>query len=175
MQKKGDIWISAVLYFGLGIIIISILLAAGLPVINKLRDKNIIIQSKQVIHALDQNIREVAREGPGSQRIVSVNLKKGVLLINDQEETITWNYPTSKILISELNVPVPEGTLRIMTGSTGQKATYNVNISANYTNIADLTRPGGRPNTFLGLTDFVIRNEGIVNKKITVILSEANG
>ena len=41
MNKKGDIWVSAILYFGLGIIVIAILLAAGLPVINKLKDKNI--------------------------------------------------------------------------------------------------------------------------------------
>mgnify|MGYP001558011191 FL=1 len=58
MGKKGaSIWISAVLYFGIGIIILTILLTAGLPVINKLRDKNIVIQTKQVMHTLDENIR----------------------------------------------------------------------------------------------------------------------
>ena len=62
MQKKGDVWISAILYFGIGIVIITILLTAGLPVINKLRDKNIIIQTKQVMHTMDDNIREVIKE-----------------------------------------------------------------------------------------------------------------
>ena len=51
-MKKGDIWISAALYFGLGIVVLSLILAAGLPVINKLRDKNIIIQTKEIMFKL---------------------------------------------------------------------------------------------------------------------------
>ena len=76
-SKKADVWVSAVLYFGLGIIVISLLLAAGLPAINKLRDKNVIIQTKEVFQVLDKNIRDVVRGGPGSQRVVSVDIKKG--------------------------------------------------------------------------------------------------
>ena len=82
MQKKGDVWISAILYFGIGIVIITILLTAGLPVINKLRDKNIIIQTKQVMHTMDDNIREVIKEGTGSQRVVTVNIKKGTINVS---------------------------------------------------------------------------------------------
>ena len=59
MNKKGDsTWISAVLYFGIGIIIISILLAAGTPVVNRIRDKNTILQTKETMSNLDDNIRE---------------------------------------------------------------------------------------------------------------------
>ena len=75
MNKKGDVWISAILYFGIGIVVITIILAAGLPVINRLRDKNVIIQTKQVMHTIDDNIREVIREGPGSQRVVTISAK----------------------------------------------------------------------------------------------------
>ena len=40
--KKGEVWISAALYFGLGIIIITLILTAGMPVINKLTNRNTI-------------------------------------------------------------------------------------------------------------------------------------
>ena len=118
-SKKADVWVSAVLYFGLGIIVISLLLAAGLPAINKLRDKNVIIQTKEVFQVLDKNIRDVVRGGPGSQRVVSVDIKKGDFKIdgNDRKEIISWEY-TSKIAISEpgnnegLAVPVSEGNLK---------------------------------------------------------------
>ena len=36
IRKRGDIWISAVLYMALGIIVIALILAASLPVIDRL-------------------------------------------------------------------------------------------------------------------------------------------
>src|SRR3990167_9519809 len=89
-NKKGDIWISAVLYFGLGIVVLSLILAAGLPVINKLRDKNIIIQTKDIMFSLDNLIRDVARSGAGEQRAVNLDIKKGQFLINNNHDTINW-------------------------------------------------------------------------------------
>lgn len=174
MKKRGSVWISAVLYFGLGIVVISILLAAGMPVINKLRDKNVVIQSKEVMHTLDQNIREVIREGPGSQRIVTVNIKKGAFIIDESpdRERIVWVYNNSKILISDLDTEVFEGKLTILTtkGSTG----YNIEIYTEYGTIADLTRPSDRQYTLVGINDLVIRNNGLEGGKIVVSISEAN-
>ena len=71
-SKKADIWISAALYFGLGIIVITIILSAGLPLINRLKDKNTVIETKDVMFKLDTAIREVIRNGPGEQRSLSL-------------------------------------------------------------------------------------------------------
>jgi len=174
MQKKGDIWISAVLYFGLGIVIITILLAAGLPVINKLRDKNIVIQTKQVMHTIDQNIREVIKEGPGSQRIVTMNIKKGSFIVDQDGDLLIWAYNGSKILISDPGVYVPEGKLTIKTEKAAVKNTYNIQIYSNYSGIADITRPAGKPLTLVGITDLVIRNEGLEAGTLKVSISETN-
>ena len=46
-MKNGQTWISAVLYIALGTILLTIILAAGLPVINNLRDKNVVIQTQR--------------------------------------------------------------------------------------------------------------------------------
>src|SRR3989344_8053080 len=99
-SKKADVWVSAVLYFGLGIIVITLLLAAGLPVINKLRDKNIAIQTKEVFHTLDQNVREVLKGGPGTQRVVTLNIKRGEFKVIAALSLIEWRYK-SKIFLSE--------------------------------------------------------------------------
>ncbi len=161
MKKKGDIWISAILYFGLGIVVITILLAAGLPVINKLRDKNVVIQTKQVMHALDQNIREVIREGPGSQRVVTMNVKKGAFIVDEEYEKIIWGYNNSKALISEPYLNVPEGKLTIRTENGTTRGSYNIIIYTDYSDLADITRPPGKPLTIIGINDLVIRNEGL--------------
>ena len=175
MQKKGDIWISAVLYFGLGIVVISILLAAGLPVINKLRDKNVVIQSKQVMHTLDQNIREVVKEGPGSQRVVTINIKKGVFVLDDKNSLVIWQYNNSKVLISDPGIPVFEGKLNIITSNAAVKNTYNIQIYTDYSGLVNVIRPAGKTGTMTGISDLVIRNEGAgANGLINVRISEAN-
>ncbi len=174
MQKKGDVWISAVLYFGLGILVISILLAAGLPVINKLRDKNVVLQTKEVMHTLDQNVREVIREGPGSQRVLTINIKKGSFVIDELEDKILWQYNDSRILISEPGIDVVEGKLIIKTLNAATKGKYNIEIATQYRGIADINQAEGRVSTLVGLNDLVIRNEGIVNNLVVVSIAEVN-
>lgn len=187
MQKKGDVWISAILYFGIGIVVLTILLTAGLPVINKLRDKNVIIQSKELMHALDENIREVMKEGPGSQRIVTVNLKKGSLEINNNK--VKWTYDRSKIPISEPNpigtpnnggVVAEEGNLAVKTTQGSEKGIYIVEIYIDYKDLAIVEREAGSSTTLVGLTDLLVRNEGVPDgqiagqEKVKILIRETN-
>ncbi|MBS3168047.1 hypothetical protein J4216_02915 [Candidatus Woesearchaeota archaeon] len=173
-KKGASVWISAVLYFGLGIIIISVLLAAGLPVVNKLKDKNIIIQSKEVMHKLDDNVREVVREGPGSQRIVTVNIRKGSFVLDDQRETIAWNFNDSRVKISEEGIDVSEGKLIVRTDSTNTNNRYSINVYTNYSGFANITNKQGKSNTLVGLNDLIIRNEGVFNNAVVVSIAEVN-
>ncbi len=172
MEKRGDIWVSAILYFGIGIVLITVVLAAGLPVINRLRDKNVVIQTKQVMHTLDENIREVVKEGPGSQRVVTVNIKKGSFIIDEDvdgdnigENIVKWRYENAKVPISQPNDPnmppatiVEEGKLNIITYNAAQDKTYDIEIYINYNSLADITKDG--TNTLSGLSDLVIINKG---------------
>lgn len=167
-MKKGDVWVSAILYFGLGIVVITILLVAGLPVINKLRDKNIVIQTKEVMHTIDQNVREVIKEGPGSQRVVSLNIKKGNIKVENNNR-IVWEYKGSKIPISEPNdaatcgtdstIEVAEGKLNIVTCHAAVAKTYDITIYSEY---SEAGLQGSGITTLQGLSDLVIRNEGVV-------------
>ena len=74
MEKKGDIWVSAVLYIALGMVVITIILSAGMPLINKMKDKNTIVQTKDLFFNLNANIETVANEGLGSKRFISTFL-----------------------------------------------------------------------------------------------------
>ena len=100
MDKKGDVWISAVLYFGLGMVILTIILSAGIPVINKLRDKNVIIQTKEIMQVLDKTVLNVASEGAGSQRTLSVDITKGQMTLLKENDKIEWKF-RSNAAISE--------------------------------------------------------------------------
>ena len=74
---KGQVWISAVLYIAIGIVAISLILSAGLPLIYKMRDRNTVMQTKDLLHTFDSSIRQVASEGLGSQRVLDPVIIKG--------------------------------------------------------------------------------------------------
>jgi len=175
-SKKADIWISAALYFGLGIIVITIILSAGLPLINRLKDKNTVIETKDVMFKLDTAIREVIRNGPGEQRSLSLEIKKGDLSINNNENTLTWSYKTSALL-SEPGLTISEGNLNITTENTGVKDEYLVTLSLNYEGLADLKKSSTPDPTedlikVSGQNRIIIKNVGTVNSKIAVTFNK---
>lgn len=174
MKRKGSVWISAALYFGLGIVVLSIIIAAGTPVINKLRDKNVAIQTKEVFFKLDNNIREVARGGPGTQRLLHVEIKKGDLSFT--EEGASWTYQTKALLSEpmpqggdEADYIINEGNLEILTKQTsGSK--YDLRISLDYEELEIIPEVL----TAKGATDLIIKNEGDTNdnNKVEIKISE---
>ena len=175
-NKKGAaVWVSAVLYFGLGIILLTIILSAGLPTINKIRDKNIITQSKEIMHTADAAIREVIRQGPGAQRVLNLQLRKGQLSILDNEEKVSWTY-NAKIAISEIDAPDPiaEGNLQLSTKTGVEKNTFNIEIQTEYLDLADLTFQSATPN-IEGTSTISIKNEGLTedaNPKPSITIKE---
>lgn len=161
MKKKGvATWISAVLYFGLGIIILTIVLTSAMPVIKKVRDKNIALQSKEMLVSLDSAIREVYK-GVGSKRVLSIEVKKGKLYLlnstisnklenlediqlpNKNLNGTLWQYKTTSILTEpgdcsnqQQDVPeVTEGNLHIRTCLSDVEGEYIIQIWTEYENI----------------------------------------
>jgi len=176
-MKKGQIWVSAALYFGLGIIVLTIILTAGMPVINKLRDKNTVIQTKEVMNIMDNNIREVIRGGPGSQRVIEVEIKKGNFVINEDSETINWSME-SRALLSQPGETIEEGNLNIVTEETNVKDKYNVKIGIDYSHVMkdengegliDLEY-GPANNVISGMNELVIKNTGKQDGKIKITI-----
>src|SRR3989344_2132365 len=104
----AEIWVSAVLYVAIGTVVLTIILAAGLPVINKLRDKNTIVQTKNAMHELDDTIRTVVNEGPGSQRLRTLDFRSGELAIDQNIDKISWKMET-RFLESEPGISIKEG------------------------------------------------------------------
>src|SRR3989344_5316859 len=111
-MKKSMIWISAVLYIALGIAAISLVLAAGLPLINNLKDKNTIIETKEIMFTIDNTIRQVLSEAPGSRRTLYLEIQKGNLYIDeDGNNKIIWTMKI-KALIQEPEIIIEEATLK---------------------------------------------------------------
>lgn len=96
-KKKGDIWISAVLYMLIAVAVVLIVLKAGVPQVNKMKDQLLFSKAKQTMLMLNDEIRSVANEGYGSQRVVPVEIDSGVLKVENNR--LVWQMKTkSKIM-----------------------------------------------------------------------------
>ena len=137
MSKRGDVWISAVIYIAMSIIAITLIISAGVPLINKVRDRNTFQQTKEVMHTIDAAIQEVLSEGPGSRRYLSpVIINKGELYIRGrpygEQNKIVWTMETKALLIEPGRI-IREGNLKLALSQHNILAdTYVVNITMDY-------------------------------------------
>jgi hypothetical protein len=158
MNKKGvEVWVSAVIYIAISIVVLTVILSAGMPLIAKMRDRNAFLQTKGVMHDMDNVIKTVAGYGEGSQRPFTINIQKGSFMIDSTNDIIKWEMDSTDPLGIEpdVNIP-PEGALNIHATKTGTG--YKLQLSLNYTvyplNITSkLTSVAGNYN-------LLIKNEG---------------
>jgi len=175
-MKKGQTWISAVLYIALGTIIMTIILAAGMPIISKLKDKNIVIQTKEVMYGVDRAINTVLSEGPGSQRTVHIDVGRGDFIIDGNKEHINWSMET-KALLTAPGVMLHEGSLDILTKETAVEDKYVIMLGIDYSENADVKFGDVDPDivkTIKGRYSLIIKNKGPLEEgaKPTVHIKE---
>lgn len=187
MKKKGFVWVSAVLYIALGVVAISLVLSAGLPLINKMKDRNTVIQTKDLMHTIDKNIWQVRSEGIGSKRFLQpIIIKGGKLMIFSNEKggenknKIIWEMNT-KVKMMEACDPnkgadatctQSEGNLKMYSYLTKVEDEYKIVLELDYTNNIDISLPEGGEYTsgsgLIGNYGLAIENSGA--KTITLTL-----
>lgn len=138
-SKKGQIWVSAALYTALGLILITVILSVGMPFVNKIKDRNTILQTKNVLYEMDKLIREVELEGIGSRRPFFVDIEEGDFTIKDEgaEERIIWSIISENKLgiesgssVGQKGPLIEEGNLNIQSKKVGQG--YEINLWIDY-------------------------------------------
>jgi len=133
MSKKGDVWVSAVLYIALGMILITLILSAGLPLINKMRDKNVIVQTKNLLFNLNANIESVANEGAGSRRYISpVVISSGALSIDPTNDWVLWKMTTKNLMMEPNRMDTGPDSLKVFTEGALNMWTVETAIEGEY-------------------------------------------
>lgn len=160
MRKRGQIWISAVLYMALGVVILTIILAAGVPLIQKMKDKNTVTQTKNMFFVLDENVRGVLNEGPGAKRYLSpFEVRAGEFYVNTDKDLLTWKITTTAKLI-EPGIEMSEGAVKMQSTKTLLVDEFIMNLMLNYTNVAKLNLVSDFQNPFTGVYSLSIKNTG---------------
>ena len=158
-NKVGGIWISAVLYMALGILIISMILAVGLPAVQKMKDRFTLTQTQDLMLVLDENIRSVYQD-VGSQRTMDIKINRGIFEIDSDNDRIVWSL-TSSISRSEPDIVIDEGSLSILTQSTNVKGSYEVIFTLDYDGLLELTYSENQP-ILSGNSRISILNKGAI-------------
>lgn len=112
--RKAQIWESAVLYVLMTAIIMVIVLEAGVPLLKEMRDKAVFVQTRDNFISLNQHIEDVSNAGPGSQRLVPIQVKKGYLKVDN--EKIKWYMDTTADVIEPMT-KISTGNVKIASDS----------------------------------------------------------
>jgi hypothetical protein len=137
--RQGQTWVSAALYTAVGIILVTIVLSVGAPFVDKIQDRNTILQTKNIMFEMDKIIREVELEGVGSRRPFVLDISEGNLFINDLTgvEKIEWIFTSNDQLgiesgenIGDKGPRIQEGNLNIQSTRVGQG--YEINLWLDY-------------------------------------------
>ena len=179
IHKKGDVWISAVLYMALGVIVLTIILAAGVPMIQKMKDKNSFSQAKTVFFTLNQNINDVINEGPASRRYMSpFEIKSGEFTIDQANDRIIWSMKTKAKMMEPsydfkgdiTDVPeFQEGDLYLYAQDTNIVDEYIANLKLDYTNTAQIQLESPFAGPFAGTYSLTVEHTGTYEDNLPVI------
>lgn len=163
-KKKSQIWISAVLYVLIISVIMVIVLEAGVPIMDNLRDKSVFTQTRDNFISLDKHIREIGSAGPGSQRVVPLEIKKGELVLGNSQ--LKWKMDTVASIIQP-RTSIDLGNLRLGSDSDVDAYSNSTNfILQNYYIKAVFSRVGNE-------TSYATVNSTSMLKSVTNLKTSA--
>ncbi len=113
LNRVGQVWVETVIYTLIGLAVIGLVLAAALPKINEKKDEIMIEQSIEALGNIDDKIYEVQRAS-GNRRVVDLEVKKGMLIVDMEANTIFWELDSS-FEYSESGISIPIGRLNVTT------------------------------------------------------------
>lgn len=122
MQRKAQIWISAVIYVLIIVTALVIILATTQPLLDRMKDKATVQKQKDTMTALDEQISGVAAEGPGSQRVVPIDITGGKIAVSG--DSLTYSAETDTKVI-EPSTQLTAGNLVIGSGTDVKAYTQN--------------------------------------------------
>lgn len=122
VNRKSQVFVSAVLYLLITGIVMVLLLEAGIPVLEKARDKAIFDREQDQFLNLNQHIKDVASEGQGSKRIIPVQVEKGNLEV--EGNSLKWSMLTDARII-EPRTHISFGDLKVVSEFDVSATEYN--------------------------------------------------
>ena len=97
---KAIALISAVIFIGLTLAVAVIVYNAGMPVVLRMQHAAAVEKMKSVFSETDKIIQDVASEGNGSKRTVSLRFDIGKLTVNGSSDRLYWDFDSETVMVS---------------------------------------------------------------------------
>jgi len=97
-NKKGQMWISVIIYTLVAVLALVLILNTGLPILNEMKDRAVFSKVKDAMLSLDSQITDVASQGEGSQAIVNLEIRDGQAFIENNQ--FIWEIDTTNEIVS---------------------------------------------------------------------------
>jgi len=97
---KAIALISAVIFIGLTLAVTVIVYNAGMPVVMRMQHAAAVEKMKGVFSETDRIIEDVASEGNGSKRTVSLRFDIGTLTLNGSSDKLYWDFESESLIAS---------------------------------------------------------------------------
>lgn len=128
-NKRGQVWVETVIYTLVAFTLMGLVLAFARPKIEELQDKGVIEQSIEIVKEIDTIINNIG--STGNQRVLSVGISKGSLIIDGVDDDISFELESS-YEYSEPGADVQVDNLVVHNEQTGDINT--ISITATYSN-----------------------------------------
>jgi len=125
-EKGASEFISGVLMIFISFMGIALVIAMGLPALNRAKEAAAVNEATQNMRELDSVIREVASEGTGALRSMIMKVSDGSYAVNGKADTVDFAYEM-KYGLMERGTFYKEGNLYMMSGATAKASEYDVN------------------------------------------------
>jgi len=133
-NKKAQVWIETVIYTLIGLVLIGMVLAVAKPAIMKMKDQKIIDAAIVSMNELDNQVDGVRIEGVSSAKKAFFNVEKGQLIIDGENDKISFIIDDSAYAASEVEnsrtVNISASNLKVKTQKSGKN--YKVSIWREY-------------------------------------------
>ncbi|MBU3958134.1 MAG: hypothetical protein KKB25_03600 [Nanoarchaeota archaeon] len=122
--KALSLLISFVLITAIIIVAISVVLAVGLPAIERAKDAALISEAKNIMQSIDSAARQVLFEGNGAQRVFSVSSTGGDYFVEKSTDTVKFKLNSISGVIDP-GTRKTEGNLLIIAGADVKASEYD--------------------------------------------------
>jgi hypothetical protein len=96
--KKGNLWVSAIIYTLVAVFTVTLILNTGVPLLSEMKDRSVFEKVKEIMLEVDGQFTDLASQGEGSQSRLGLDIKEGEVSISDNE--IIWEIETKQALMS---------------------------------------------------------------------------
>jgi type II secretory pathway pseudopilin PulG len=127
VKNRGQVWVETVIYTLIGLAIIGLVLAVALPKVNQKKDEILINNAIGALGDINDKIYEV-RKAVGNRRQVDVDIGKGKVVIDMDEDTISWVL-SSSYEYSEEGLTISQGRIDV---TTTKASPWEVELLMNY-------------------------------------------